>query len=115
MRHVERTRVLLHLLDPEPLLVEIPDRSPLADYRALRGELKDYAADLSERRELVCLTKADLIADPAKRDQIARELRSAGIEVEWISAATGEGIAALLERLSQEVARGPAEAGTEAG
>lgn len=108
LRHVERTRVLLHLLDPQPLLIETPERSPLRDYRALRHELSEYAAGLAERRELVYLTKADLIGDPGERARIASELSAVGIEANWISAATGEGMEALLERLSREVAPEPA-------
>ena len=97
-------RAQLHLLDPEPLLLETPERSPLRDYRALRRELASYAAGLAERPELVYLTKADLVGDPQVRERIAAELRRDGVEVSWISAATGEGMQALLERLSREVA-----------
>ena len=106
LRHVERTRLLVHLLDPEPALAGgDPDRSALRDYDALRAELAAYSDDLAKRPEIVCISKADLISDPAERKLIEEDLRARGIEPRWISAATGEGIAALVQLLSREVAR----------
>jgi GTP-binding protein len=98
LRHVERTRVLLHLLDPMPVEEE---RSAAADYATLRRELELYSADLAARREIVCLSKADLVPDPAERERIAATL---DVETSWISAVTGEGIAELVRRLVKEVA-----------
>ena len=106
LRHVERTRMLVHLLDPEPALAGgDPKRSLAGDYDALRAELEAYSADLAARAEIVCVSKADLIADPAERAQLDEELRARGLEPAWISAATGEGIEALVQRLAREVAR----------
>ncbi len=104
LRHVERTRVLLHLLDPEPLLREEADRSPFADRATLRRELELYSPDLGKRREIVCLSKADLVPDAADRQRLAAPLREAGVDAAWISAATGEGVADLMRRLAKEVA-----------
>jgi GTP-binding protein len=96
LRHVERTRVLVHLLDPEPVLRDEPGRSPAADYAALRGELASYSQDLARRTERVCLTKADLVPDAEARREIAAPLVALGIAPLWISAATGEGIGELV-------------------
>ena len=104
LRHVERTRVLLHLLDPEPLLRDEADRSPLADRTTLRSELELYSPDLARRREIVCLSKADLVPDAADRERLAAPLRAAGVDAAWVSAATGEGIPDLLRRLAKEIA-----------
>ncbi|MFQ5699034.1 MAG: GTPase ObgE [Myxococcota bacterium] len=104
LRHVERTRVLLHLLDPEPLLMGIEGRSPAADHSALRHELEAYAQGLAERRELVRLTKADLVPDPRERRAVEKDLVARGLSPQWISAATGEGIDALVAALAREVA-----------
>lgn len=101
LRHVERTRVLLHLLDP---MSGDAERSPSADHATLRRELELYSADLAARRELVCLSKADLVPDPAERERITAPLVRAGVEVGWISAVTGEGIPELVQRLSREIA-----------
>ncbi len=105
LRHVERTHILVHLLDPEPVLSGAdPARSPAADHAALRHELCAYAAELAERPEIVCLTKADLVPDPEDRKLVAEELRARGLEPRWISSATGEGIDALLGELARAVA-----------
>jgi GTP-binding protein len=104
LRHVERTRVLLHLLDPEPGLRGDEERSPATDHATLRRELELYSGDLAARRELVCLSKADLVPDPLNRERIAAPLLAAGVDPSWISAATGEGIAELTRRLAKEIA-----------
>jgi GTP-binding protein len=106
LRHVERTRLLVHLLDPEPALAGgDPKRSTAGDYDALRAELAAYSDDLARRPEIVCISKADLMPDPAERKLVEEGLRARGIEPRWISAETGEGIEALLQLLAREVAR----------
>jgi GTP-binding protein len=110
LRHVERTRVLVHLLDPEPLLREEPERSPLADYTAIRSELGGYRPEMLKRHELVLLTKGDLVADPAHRAEIEAPLRAQGIAPRWISAVGGEGISDLLGALVVELEAVAAEA-----
>jgi GTP-binding protein len=105
LRHVERTRVLVHLIDPEALLAGQPGRGPAADYDAIRTELGAYAEELLARPELVCLSKADLVPDGGKRQELAEPLLGRGLAVRWISAATGEGIAELLRELAERVKR----------
>lgn len=106
LRHVERTRILVHLLDPSPALAGgDPDRSVERDYDALRDELEAYSDELAARSEIVCIAKADLISDPAERKMIEEGLRARGIEPRWISAATGEGLTELVQILAREVAR----------
>src|SRR5262245_43289736 len=61
LRHVERTRVLVHLIDVGGALLEGGD--PLARYDQIRAELSAYAAELAQRRELVALNKVDLLGD----------------------------------------------------
>ncbi len=103
LRHVERTRVLVHLVDPAVLLAGEPGRGPAADYDAIRAELGAYAQELLARPELVCISKADLIPDGGKRRELAEPLEARGLAVRWISAATGEGIDALLHELAERV------------
>jgi GTP-binding protein len=101
LRHVERTRVLVHLIDPEPVLHAQPGREPAEDYRAIRTELGSYAEALLARPEIVCLSKADLVPDPAKRAELAKPLVDLGLAPRWISAATGEEIEALLHEIAR--------------
>ena len=108
LRHVERTRGLLHLLDPEPVLMGQPGRDPVSDYEALRKELSAYATELAERPELVRLTKADLVPDAERRCELEAGLRARGLAPRWISAATGEGIDELVQELAAGLAAGDA-------
>lgn len=113
LRHVERTRLLVHLLDPEPVLREEPGRGPAEDYGVIRHELEAYtpvdesddAEDalppLSERGELICMTKADLVPDAERRAELAEPLTRRGIAPRWISAATGEGVAGLIGAMAR--------------
>ncbi|HUT36220.1 MAG TPA: GTPase ObgE [Planctomycetota bacterium] len=96
LRHIERTRVLLHVLDAAGV-----DGTPPADaYRTLRNELALYGHALAERPHIVAANKVDL---PDGRAAI-EELRAAlPVEVYPVSAATGEGIPALLAALVRAV------------
>jgi GTP-binding protein len=103
LRHLERTRIFVHLIDPEPVLREEPARGPLEDYRALRRELSLYAPELSQRPEIVCVSKADLVAAD-RRGGLAAALAREVPALHWISAVTGEGVRELVARLAREVA-----------
>src|SRR5690606_2144945 len=90
LKHVERTRVLLHLitLDPDP------EREPARDFEVLMGELRRFDAELAERPMLVAVSKLDLPdvreALPAIREALPDR------EVLAFSAATGEGVEEVL-------------------
>jgi len=102
LRHVERTRLLVHVLDVGTCCLE--GRDPLADYDTIRAELGAYDAALCERPEVVALNKIDLLAD---RDGIAAlesALQERGRETLRISGATGEGVEQLVDRLAGAVA-----------
>jgi len=103
LRHLERTRLLVHLLDPEPTLRGEPERALAADSRALRHELTAYSSDLAARPEYICISKADVVTDPDERAELDRELREQGIPARWISAATGEGVRELLLALALDL------------
>ncbi|MFQ5513839.1 MAG: GTPase ObgE [Myxococcota bacterium] len=105
LRHLERTRILVHLIDPEPTLRGEPERNPEADHAALRHELAAYSEALAQRPEEICMTKADLVSRSDDRQALTRGLQRRGIEPRWISAVTGEGIDELLTALGQELAR----------
>jgi GTP-binding protein len=99
LRHIERTRVIVHLLDIAPL----DETSPIANYRLIREELRQYSAALADKPELVVLNKADLLSpaeSQAKLKEISRELNLLpGRDVLLISAAARDGLKPLLERL----------------
>ncbi|MBW1684373.1 MAG: GTPase ObgE [Deltaproteobacteria bacterium] len=94
LRHIERTRVLVHLLDAGAMLLE--GRDLLEGYEIIRAELAAYEASLPERIEIVALNKIDLVADRSILEPLELELRRRGCEVLRVSGATGEGVDALL-------------------
>jgi len=97
LRHVERTRVLVHLVDAGSLA--LGPRDLLADYEAIRRELGAYEPVLLARPELVVLTKLDLLAERGALAGIEAELAARGRRVLRLSAATGEGLEELLRAL----------------
>jgi GTP-binding protein len=101
LRHIERTRVLVHLLDVGTPVQE--DRDLLAEYDAIRRELLAYDEALMQRVEIVALNKIDLIADREILGEPEAALRSRGREVVRISGATGEGIGELLRSILRAI------------
>jgi GTP-binding protein len=94
LRHIERTRVLVHLVDAGGAVLE--SRDPLETYDAIRSELGAYEPSLLERTELVALNKVDLLQDRAVLDRTETALRARGVSVWRISAVTNEGVPELL-------------------
>lgn len=101
LRHLERTRVLIHLLEISP----VPGRTPLRDYLALRRELTLYDAKLAERTEIVVLNKVDLPTTKAKMTALRATFARRKVKLFAISAATGEGIGEVLEAAWQALVR----------
>jgi GTPase len=99
LKHLDRTRVLLHLLT----LSDEPGRSPLDDYEVIRHELRSFSSELAERPELIALTKADLPEVRAAHPELARAFAERGQHLHLISAATHEGSEALMQALSREL------------
>ena len=92
LRHIERTRVLLFLVDAG-------DADPEATIDVLRSELRQYREDLPARRSCYVFNKLDITENQAQREVLAARYP----EAHFISAATGEGIQELLEELWKEV------------
>lgn len=99
LRHIERTRVIVHLIDP------LPDKgTPAESYQMIRQELEAYSTELAEKPELIVLNKADLFVDEAEMDALVREFRSnlrlgGQVDVLFISGASGQGLTPMLETL----------------
>jgi GTP-binding protein len=103
LRHVERTRVLVHLAEPFPL----DGSDPVENYRTIRRELTLYGPELAEKPEVVVLSKAELTGSVAVHQRLEEELVR---EVFSISAVTGEGLAKLIGAISQRLRAEPVEA-----
>lgn len=99
LRHVERTRVLVHVLDVGT--AHLTKEDPIRDYETIRNELENYQPELLERAELLVLNKIDLISD---RDSLSTTIRKLPIEkhrIFTISGATGEGVPQLINGMLQ--------------
>lgn len=93
LRHIERTRLLLHLVD-----ATAPD--PIADYQTIQAELQAYGRGLSERPQIVALNKIDAVSPDMNLDAIAAQLQPLSTTpIFQISAVTGQGLDALLQTL----------------
>jgi len=106
LRHVERTRVLLHLLT----LTMEAERDPLDEYQALRHELNLWNTDLSSRTEVVALNQADRPEVQEVYPELKREFRARfDQELHLISAVTGENVTQLLHTLGRHLFSKPTE------
>jgi GTP-binding protein len=97
LRHIERTRVIVHLLDAGAAQLE--ERDLIQDYDAIRTELEAYEPGLLDQIEIIALNKVDLVAERSDLDAIEAALRSRGRQVVRTSGATSEGVAALLREI----------------
>jgi GTPase len=97
LRHVERCRVLIHLVDCGGM---DPDRSPLEDFDAINRELALHSPVLATKPQVVAGNKLDLTGAKEHFAKLKRSLKRRGIDVLGISGATGEGLDALLDRVA---------------
>jgi GTP-binding protein len=92
LKHVERTRALLHLLAVDPS----EGRDPVADFDAINAELAKFDPELARRPQIVALNKADLPDSREAWVKAKKKLKRRGIDLRLVSAATGEGVRELL-------------------
>jgi len=106
LRHVERTRVLLHVVDASGL----SGRDPVHDLRAVRDEVREWNAEMLERPQLVVATKRDAIGEDDPLPALREEAGGLGLQVVPVSAVTGEGLLELKRALATRVAEARVEA-----
>ncbi len=100
LRHVQRTRLLVHLLNGE-------SENPLADFNQINTELALFDPELAQKPQIVALNKLDLPEAQAHWEQVERALKARGYMVMAISAATGVGVRELVNRVAAELAQLP--------
>jgi GTPase len=106
LRHVERTRLLLHLIDG------LSEKAPWEEFEAINRELVEYSAELASRPQVVVLTKMDLQEARDKWPEVKRRAEEAGLPAFAISSQTREGVQELMNYTSQrllEIRRDEAE------
>jgi GTPase len=100
LRHVERTRVLVHLVEPLPL----DGSNPVQNYRTVRRELELHGRALLEKPEIVAISKSELTGSDDVRRRLEQELSR---PVLGISAVTGQGLAQLVRTIAESLAALP--------
>jgi GTP-binding protein len=95
LKHVERTRALLHLVSVDPG----EGREPLADYDVINAELAKFDPELAKRPQIVAMSKADLPDVQEAYKKLKKRFARRGVDLFLVSAATGEGVRELVAAL----------------
>ncbi len=103
LRHIERTRLLLHVIDVSGI------REPLKDYYTINEELKKYSEKLSKRKQIIVANKIDVMQDETGYNELEKMAKDNNIEIFKVSAATGQGLKELLNRVSEVLKELPKE------
>lgn len=96
LRHAERTKILIHLVD----MAAVEGRNPAGDYALLNKELKFYSADLAKKPQIIAVNKMDL---PQAKGNLAKFRAAVKKKAYPVSSATGEGVKELLEAVWKKI------------
>lgn len=99
LKHVERTRLLVHMLDLDPM----SGRDPVEDFDKINSELREYSANLAEKPQLVVLNKIDITEAREQSAETARRFKKRNVETLSISAVTGEGSQQLIYLIGERL------------
>lgn len=97
LRHVERTRLLLHVLD----VAGTEGRNPVEDFNKINEELKQYSEKLAERKQIIVANKIDSMQDDSNYKELEKIAKEKDIEIFKISAVTGEGLNELFNHVAE--------------
>ena len=103
LRHIDRCRLLVHLVD----VSGSEGRDPIADFDAINQELRQYSPELADRPQIVVANKTDLLADPAQLDAFRAHVEEAGYTFMAMSAATHQGTRELVQAIAARLAELP--------
>ena len=105
LRHIERTRLLLHVID----VSGSEGRNPVEDFYTINNELKQYSEKLSQRKQIIVANKIDVMQDEELYKVLEKVARENNMEIYKISAATGQGISELIKHVSEVLKTLPKE------
>lgn len=105
LRHIERTRLLLHVIDASG----VEGRNPVEDFNTINNELKNYSEKLSKRTQIIVANKADLIQDETEYKKLEKLAKEKGLAIFKISGVTGQGVKELLDYVSKTLKTLPKE------
>lgn len=96
LKHIERTRLLIHVVD----ISGSEGRTPLEDFDMINEELKAYSLDLAEKKQIVVGNKLDLVLDTSMAEDFKKAMVERGYEVFFISAAASDGLDILMKHVT---------------
>src|SRR6267143_121908 len=99
LRHIERTKLLLHLVD----MSSVSGRDPVTDYEVINRELAAYDARLAERPQIVVATKIDALDEPERLESLRQRAKQDERKFFAISSVTGAGVRELISAVGREV------------
>ena len=97
LRHIDRCRLLIHVVD----VSGSEGRDPVADFEAINEELRQYSPELAGRKMIVAANKVDIMTDPALLDTLRAHVEGLGLELVTISAAAHQGTRELVQKTAQ--------------
>lgn len=103
LRHIERTRILIHVVD----ISGVEGRNPVEDFDIINAELAAYDMALEERPQIVAANKTDIIQDADAYNEFLAEMEKRGVTVYEISAATNKGVKELMQKTYEELTKLP--------
>ena len=105
LRHVERTRLLLHFIDVSGQ----EGRNPIDDYKTINQELKKYSEKLATRKQIIVATKIDSMQDDRLYKELEELAQKKNLEIYKISSVTGEGVEQLIDHVAEVLKTLPKE------
>ena len=105
LRHVERTRLLVHLIDTS----DMAEMDPVKAFEIIEGELGAFSEKLLEKPMIVAATKLDATTDRTKLEELRKFCKKKGLEFHAISAAAGEGVKELVRGIADALDKIPKE------
>ncbi|MDD6484589.1 MAG: GTPase ObgE [Clostridiales bacterium] len=103
LRHIERTRILIHVVD----VSGVEGRNPIEDFDIINNELAAYDMELEERPQIIAANKTDIIQDESVYDEFMAEMEKRGYTVIPVSAATAKGVDELMNKTYEELSKLP--------
>lgn len=105
LRHVERTRLLLHVID----IAGTEGRDPVDDFNKINEELKKYSEKLAGRKQIIVANKTDSMQNEENYKELEKLAKEKGLEIFKISAVTGSGLKELFNHVAEEIKKLPKE------
>lgn len=105
LRHIERTRLILHLID----VSGFQGRNPVEDFYSINNELKNYSEKLTKKKQIIVATKLDVAQDDTLYKELEKVAKKEGLEIFKISSITKQGLKELLVRVEELLKEIPKE------